>query len=494
MSISIQTNVNSLIAQENLRVNSNFQSTTIQRLTSGYRINQSGDDAAGLAVANKYRSDTAELSQGVRNANDGISTLQIIDGGLNNISKILDRMKTLATQSASATFTGDRSVLQGEFSKLQTEMDRQANNINMNTGGSSVTTLGVYIGGGIGPQSNSTVQLDLGSKGAVDTTGLSVGAGVSVNGGASAVTANATVTGPALATSGNLMASTQDVFVTTQTGTQKVTISGGSDGLTQQQVVDRLNAGLSGKGVTASIGTGASANKIVFSSADGFHVRLADATNSSLGIGASQTFDNGFKFITPVTPVAAVDTDQTISFKLGGNTVVDVALLDGDSLDTQESKLRAGLKDSGIQLMRDGTTFSFQSKTAFTMQSSAVATHESYGATTGTGLAAGGAYNGTASADTANGSAALLAIANAVSKLGQVQGQVGASQNTLQYAVSLAESQISGFSSAESRIRDADVASEAANLTKAQVLQQASMAAMAQANSAPQSVMALLRG
>src|ERR1700720_2548356 len=115
MAFSIQTNVNSLIAQENLRVNSNFQSMTIQRLTSGYRINQSGDDAAGLAVANKFRSDTAELTQGVRNANDGISTLQIVDGGLNNVSKILDRLKTLATESASNTFTGDRTILNNEY-------------------------------------------------------------------------------------------------------------------------------------------------------------------------------------------------------------------------------------------------------------------------------------------------------------------------------------------------------------------------------------------
>src|SRR6478752_3385776 len=115
MAFSIQTNVNSLIAQENLRVNSNFQSQTIQRLTSGYRINSSADDAAGLAVANKFRSDTAELTQGVRNANDGISTLQILDGGLNNISKMLDRMKTLATQSASSTFTGNRDTLNDEY-------------------------------------------------------------------------------------------------------------------------------------------------------------------------------------------------------------------------------------------------------------------------------------------------------------------------------------------------------------------------------------------
>src|SRR5947208_17111917 len=114
MSFSIQTNVNSLVAQENMRVNGDFQSRTIQRLTSGYRINQSGDDAAGLAVANKFRSDVAELTQGVRNANDGVSTLQIIDGGLNNISKMLDRMKTLATQAASNGFTDNRATLDAE--------------------------------------------------------------------------------------------------------------------------------------------------------------------------------------------------------------------------------------------------------------------------------------------------------------------------------------------------------------------------------------------
>ncbi|MEX2299924.1 MAG: flagellin, partial [Bryobacterales bacterium] len=107
MAFTIQTNVDSLVALENLRVNSDFQSQTIRRLTSGYRINKSGDDAAGLAVANQYRSNVAELTQGVRNANDGISTLQTVDGGLNNISRLLDRMKSLAAQSASDTFQGD---------------------------------------------------------------------------------------------------------------------------------------------------------------------------------------------------------------------------------------------------------------------------------------------------------------------------------------------------------------------------------------------------
>ena len=111
MSLSFQTNVTSLVAENNLLVNSQFQANTITQLTSGYRINSSGDDAAGLAVANGLRSQVAELTQGVRNANDGVSVLQTIDGGLNNISTILDTLNTLATQSASSTFSGNRNTV-----------------------------------------------------------------------------------------------------------------------------------------------------------------------------------------------------------------------------------------------------------------------------------------------------------------------------------------------------------------------------------------------
>jgi hypothetical protein len=87
----------------------------LTRVSSGFRINYSGDDAAGLAVANRYRSDVAIINQGMRNANDGLSTLQIKDGALDNISKLLDRMATLATQAASASFTGSLTTLNNEF-------------------------------------------------------------------------------------------------------------------------------------------------------------------------------------------------------------------------------------------------------------------------------------------------------------------------------------------------------------------------------------------
>ena len=176
--LSIQTNVAALYGQQNLSVNSAFQQTTISRLTSGYRINSSADDAAGLAVANALRGQRNELTQGVRNANDGVSQLQIIDGGLNNVSQILDRLRTLATQSASGTFTGDRSVLNQEFTKDLSELDRQAGNIGLNTGGNYLQSLSVYIGGGIGTNNGNIIgstseTIDLSSSTA-DSTGLSV--------------------------------------------------------------------------------------------------------------------------------------------------------------------------------------------------------------------------------------------------------------------------------------------------------------------------------
>src|ERR1700722_20379180 len=125
-SFSILTNVASLQAQNYLAANQTFQNKTINEVTSGLRIVNSGDDAAGLAIANGYRSDEAVLTQGVLNANNGLSQLQTADGGLSNISQLLDRARTLATQSASGAFTGDRTVLNSEFQSVIGEINRQA--------------------------------------------------------------------------------------------------------------------------------------------------------------------------------------------------------------------------------------------------------------------------------------------------------------------------------------------------------------------------------
>jgi flagellin len=166
---TINTNIASLQAQNYLRVTNDFQSKTINRVTSGLRIIASGDDAAGLAIANGYRSDEAVLSQGVRNANDGLSQLQTADGGINNISQLLDRARTLATQSASGAFTGDRTVLNSEFQSVLGEIDRQAQAIGLNQGGLFAKSFGVFIGGGqasngVTATTNGSIALDLSSS------------------------------------------------------------------------------------------------------------------------------------------------------------------------------------------------------------------------------------------------------------------------------------------------------------------------------------------
>jgi flagellin len=176
MAFSINTNLASLQAQNYLRITSAFQSKTINRVTSGLRIVNSGDDAAGLAVANTDRSNEAVLTQGVNNANDGLAALQTADGGISNISQLLDRARTLATQSASGTFTGDRSVLNAEFQSVLTEINRQAQSIGLNQGGQFATNLNVFIGGGqasngITASANGTVSVDL-SHSSVDANSL----------------------------------------------------------------------------------------------------------------------------------------------------------------------------------------------------------------------------------------------------------------------------------------------------------------------------------
>ncbi|HXM42069.1 MAG TPA: flagellin [Bryobacteraceae bacterium] len=204
--ISFQTNIDSLVAQQNLNTNSMFQSTTIQQLTSGYRINSSGDDAAGLAVANQDAGTIAQVTQGVANGNDGTALLQTMDGGMSNISQILDRLQTLSTQSASSSFTGNRSTLNAEFQTDITELNRQAQAIGLNTGGTYAQSLNIYMGGGGGSNAaavsaDGQVSVNL-SASAVDAqalglSGMQVVGGTTDIGGGNAATSVAAILAPA---------------------------------------------------------------------------------------------------------------------------------------------------------------------------------------------------------------------------------------------------------------------------------------------------------
>ena len=164
-SFSVVSNVSAANAQANLNTTNIGLQRTLSRLSSGFRINQAGDDAAGLAVANGYRSDQAVLNQGIRNANDGLSTLQIQNGALDNISNLLDRLSTLASQSASSGFTGSRSTLNAEFTSVVAEIGREVGVAGLGT----AQGFSVYVSSGTG----GTVG---GSIGAADTTTLGIAA------------------------------------------------------------------------------------------------------------------------------------------------------------------------------------------------------------------------------------------------------------------------------------------------------------------------------
>jgi flagellin len=163
-SFSVLNNIASVNAQANLASTSIGLNKALTRLSSGLRINSSGDDAAGLAVANAYRSNVAVLNQGIRNANDGLSTLQIKDGALNNISNLIDRLSTLATQSASASSSVDRTALDLEFQDVLSEIDREASVAGL----TASAGFSVFVSNDSG---NGTIG---GTVGAADTAGLSI--------------------------------------------------------------------------------------------------------------------------------------------------------------------------------------------------------------------------------------------------------------------------------------------------------------------------------
>jgi flagellin len=170
-SFSVVSNIAAANAQANLSVTNIGLNKALNRLSSGFRINMSGDDAAGLAVANSYRSNIAVLNQGIRNANDGLSTLQIKDGALNNISTLLDRLATLATQSASSASTVDRTKLNLEFQDVLSEIDREANVAGLNASqGFSVFVSNDGANGKVG----GTIGVADSSAGGLNLTGMTV--------------------------------------------------------------------------------------------------------------------------------------------------------------------------------------------------------------------------------------------------------------------------------------------------------------------------------
>ncbi|MBL8136899.1 MAG: flagellin FliC [Acidobacteria bacterium] len=193
-SFSVVSNVSAQNAQANLNTTNIGLQRTLTRLSSGFRINQAGDDAAGLAVANAYRSEQAVLNQGIRNANDGLSTLQIKNGALDNVSTLLDRLATLASQSASAGFSGNRTTLNNEFADVVAEISREVTVADLD----AAQGFSVFVSSGTSGTVGGTI-------GAADTTTLGI-AGLNISTAGGAATAVTAITA-AVATVGTVVGS-----------------------------------------------------------------------------------------------------------------------------------------------------------------------------------------------------------------------------------------------------------------------------------------------
>jgi flagellin len=488
----INTNISSLTAQRQLGVSQASLATSMARLSSGLRINSAQDDAAGLAISERFTSQIRGANQAARNANDGISLAQTAEGDLAQISNNLQRIRELAVQAANGTnSTSDRVSLNNEAAALVLENDRLAstsafNGIKLLDGTFTAQAFQVGANGtandvvavssiasaranslGVGASSSYSTAV----TGAVitGTTGLAAG-DLQINGyavGAAAADGvsnnTSTTSGIAIAAAINAISGSTNVTATVRaTAVAGTTVTGFATALTAGAVV--IN-GVDIGAVAAATTAGGRGGQIT---------AAINAKTSQTGVTAT------FNSTTGAVALAAADgrnidvttnaTSLAVNTGLGSGGAVTTVTRSGVNLSSSAS---AGISISGgaAQLLNAGLT---EATTAAT-------------ATAGAGMSS-------LNLTTAAGSTAALATVDAaINTINSTRAALGAYQARFTSVVASLATTGENLSASRSRVQDADFASETANLSRAQILQQAGTAMVAQANQLPQGVLALLR-
>ena len=492
----INTNTLSLNAQRNLNSSQNALATSLQRLSSGLRINSAADDAAGLGIADRMTSQIRGLNQAVRNANDGISLAQTAEGALQESSNILQRMRELSIQSANdSNSAADRNNLQKEVSQLQQELNRISETTQFN--GKQLLD-GNFIAQKfqVGSNANETIAVSIGNA-----SSTAMGAYTfTTNGSATtAVTANATpgtstVTGADLTVSG--ASGTATVAVTAgdsaKTVAAAVNAASASTGVeatavTKLKIQSLTTAGLTSFNLTGAGGTAVAVSATVGSTTD--LTSLNDAINAqagTTGITAELSADRA-----SITLTSSAGDDVLIDTALGAATAGSVFAVQGLNSDGSTAGAAATLIEGSNDSTRVGGDVTFTSSDSFSVTPTAA----NAGLVTGTG-ANSGALSNVSSINIGTQSGANDAIAvldGALQFITNQRGDLGAIQNRMQSTISNLQNISENVSAARSRIQDADFAMETAQLSRNQILQQAGMAMLSQANSTPQNVLSLLR-
>jgi flagellin len=468
MALIINTNISALTAQRNLTRAQSGLEKSIQRLSTGLRINGAADDAAGLAISDRLTAQIRGLNQAVRNANDGVSALQTADGSLNEVSNLLQRARELAVQSANdSNSSSDRASLNAEVSNILSELDRLAGTVQFNNRkllDGSFTNAQFQVGA----NANETVSFsiaslntaDLGAKTlegkAISSTAFTDLAGAStltINGISVTLTGEDSLEGIINAINNK----SGETKATAIKNSQTVVVDTGFNALTTAGAVQTLT--LNGVGIALSTGN-------------------ADALSSFIATV------NGFSNQTGVT-VATNSVGTTFTRASGGT----IALSESG---TGSWGVGDTVASTASRTFNAGFTLSVDLNQSLTVVSSA--TGDDIGFTTGvvSTSATSKAINGVSIATVSGANDAIQTIDFGLSQLSRIRGDIGAIQNRFVSAISSLSVASENLSAARSRVQDADVAQETAQLTRNQILIQAGVSVLAQANQLPSVALSLL--
>jgi flagellin len=481
MSSVINTNVASLNAQRNLSASQSSLNTSIQRLSSGLRINSAKDDAAGLAISDRMNSQIKGMTQAVRNANDGVSMAQTAEGALSSSGDMLQRIRELAVQSSNASNSAsDRKALQTEVTQLTSELNRVANTTQFNGQNLLDGTMGT-ANFQVGANANQLISM----TGANFTTST-YGNNTKSSDGSIQTTAGATtgvvqIDGPL----GSKSTATMVANVTAKDTAKAINDISGSTGVTASAQTNTLLKGAGGTSYDLTLQSDGNAVQVTFkvdgggTSADDYAAAISafNAQSAKTGVTASYDKENqGVK----LTNAAGND----ISLTDATNTTASIQAYNGDG--TISSTAATNLNTTTATAKGSVT---FDSNGSFTLTES-----------TATGLsnvAGSSALAAVADIDVSTFDGAQKAIKTAdaaLSKVNDQRAQLGALQSRFDSTISNLQSSNENLSASRSRIVDTDFASETANMTRGQILQQAGTSMLAQANSLPNGVLSLLRG
>jgi flagellin len=473
----INTNISAMAAQNSLRKTGLTQDTAMERLSTGIRINNAKDDAAGLAISTRMTANIRGISAAIRNANDGISLTQTAEGSLSAIGDNLQRIRELAVQSANTgNNSSDRSALNAEAVQLIAEIDRVANNsafngIKLLDGSFQNQSLQV----GAGNDTNDRITISIGNAKA---SALGVGSGSSY----STSISNAQVTGTAV-TAGSLTINGYNVGASISDG---VSSAGGTASAIAK--ANAINAVSGQTGVTATVG--ATTKALTATSAGGGFTLTINGVVVTGTADSSSTKAGANSFTAAINAVSS-QTGVTASVDSGSGGGYTLTAVDGRNIDIQLTT--AGASGAASATTYGTLTLSSSQSNGIVVGGTLAAT---IGVTAGYTSATATAGAGVSSLDlttVAGAQSALTTLDKAINTITDSRASMGAYQNRLSATISNLETTSMNLSASRSRILDTDYAKETTNLAKSQIITQAATAMLAQANQSAQSVLALLK-